>query len=498
MLLGTLSVLLLLSVAISVLRSWKLAKRLPPGPQGLPLLGNLFQVPRKDAHKVYHGWARTRYGPIFHLKVFSRHLVVLNGLDTITDLFERRSSATASRPRCVMIGELVGQEDTLLLFHKNTEKLRDCRQILHGWLNARALKPVWPEFEESARSLTAAILMDPKDVSTHIRHATGSLILKLTYAIETSPNADPYIIKADKLVRITAKGLEQGRWLVDFFPILKWIPSRFPGASFKRWAAAAREESQSLASDTYNHAIKAFTQGITSWTGMQYAADAKSGRNRHPDALICAARSLYGAGIDTTVSTIRLFVLLMLHYPEVQSKAQMEIDYLVGPSRLPNLTDWEHVTYIRNLIAEILRLNPVGPFAVHSCDEDIEFKGYHIPAGSFLMANMRSITMDETVFKDPDVCDPDRYLRGEPDVSKWMFGFGRRACPGKDYASAAIAIDIMHLLWAFEITPEQGCDYQLPPVDFDVTHISTPKAFGCTIKPRSNQRMQTLGLPFLA
>ena len=40
-------------------------------------------------------------------------------------------------------------------------------------------------------------------------------------------------------------------------------------------------------------------------------------------------------GADTTVAAIRRFFLVMCRYPDVQRKAQQELDSVVGPDRLP-------------------------------------------------------------------------------------------------------------------------------------------------------------------
>jgi cytochrome P450 len=69
----------------------------------------------------------------------------------------------------------------------------------------------------------------------------------------------------------------------------------------------------------------------------------------------------YLAGADTTVSTTMSFFLAMLVYPEVQSKAQAEIDRVVGRERLPEMEDMEFLPYVSAVVAESLRWLPVVP-----------------------------------------------------------------------------------------------------------------------------------------
>jgi cytochrome P450 len=69
----------------------------------------------------------------------------------------------------------------------------------------------------------------------------------------------------------------------------------------------------------------------------------------------------YLAGADTTASTIMSFFLAMLVYPEVQSKAQAEIDRVIGRERLPEMEDLESLPYVSAVVAESLRWLPVVP-----------------------------------------------------------------------------------------------------------------------------------------
>ncbi|KAH8804287.1 cytochrome P450 [Flagelloscypha sp. PMI_526] len=457
---------------------------LPPGPRRLPWVGNLFQIPSADLPAVFYDWGRKHYGPIFYFKIFGRHLIVLNGLDIILELFEKKSSLSSTRPSAVMVGELMGQKENLILFLPYNQRLRDCRSLMHQWLNPRAMIPLYPQFEQSALVLASRILDTPDDWLPHIRYTTGSLVLKLTYGIKTLPFDDPYLKLAESLIEVTAIGLEQGRWMVDFFPILKHLPSWMPGAGFKRFAEECRAQVEKLGVVPYDFAIDALKEGKPSWIGLGHL------ENKDPGVMICTGRSVYGAGTDTMVSVLTVFVLLMLHHPDVQKRAQMEIDEIVGHETPPTLKDWDHLPYVQRMCAEILRFNPTVPLAVHGNEEEIEFRGYRIPAGSWLMANARSVTMDPEVFKNPSEFNPDRYLHGEPDVSKYAFGFGRRACPGKDYAMGVVMADVLAVLWAFEILPQT--EGTLPPIEYYETIVSHPRPFTCQFVPRSLVKAKTV------
>lgn len=78
----------------------------------------------------------------------------------------------------------------------------------------------------------------------------------------------------------------------------------------------------------------------------------------------------------------------MVLYPDVQHRAQAELDEVVGPDRLPGPEDRECLPYINALVKEVLRWAPVAPFSIpHGATEDIEYNGYFIPAGTVLIPN---------------------------------------------------------------------------------------------------------------
>jgi len=79
------------------------------------------------------------------------------------------------------------------------------------------------------------------------------------------------------------------------------------------------------------------------------------------------ASSLYGGGSDTTASANSSFFLLMSLHPEIQRKAQEEIDRVIGHDRLPNAQDRKDLPYVNAIMREVMRLNPVVPLGEDQC-----------------------------------------------------------------------------------------------------------------------------------
>ena len=89
-----------------------------------------------------------------------------------------------------------------------------------------------------------------------------------------------------------------------------------------------------------------------------------------------------------TFSSVQAFFLAMAKYPDIQRKAQEELDAVVGPRRLPHFTDRPSLPYINAIVKECFRWQSVVPLGVpHRVSEDEEYNGYLIPKGSILIAN---------------------------------------------------------------------------------------------------------------
>lgn len=79
----------------------------------------------------------------------------------------------------------------------------------------------------------------------------------------------------------------------------------------------------------------------------------------------------------------------MAIYPEVQRKAQEEIERVVGPNKLPTFADRERLPYINAIVKEVLRWHPVAPMGIpHTTTQDDVYEGYFIPKGSMVLANI--------------------------------------------------------------------------------------------------------------
>jgi cytochrome P450 len=59
------------------------------------------------------------------------------------------------------------------------------------------------------------------------------------------------------------------------------------------------------------------------------------------------------------------FFLMMTLHPDVQRRAQAEIDRVIGKERLPTIDDKNALPFTMGLIKEVMRCAPVAPTGLH-------------------------------------------------------------------------------------------------------------------------------------
>ncbi|KLO12040.1 cytochrome P450, partial [Schizopora paradoxa] len=449
------------------------------GPRPIPLIGNLHQLPQKEFFKTYASWSK-QYGPIVYFTIFGRKFVILNDLNIIDDLLVKRSNIYSTRPHLVMAGELVGRDETSILFLKYGRRLKEVRRILTIWFGKNSMRENYPTMLKSNRRYLRTLLESPDGMLEHIKLSFGSLMMEMAYGIDSS-NVQRFISMAEEMNQITSKASKPGSWLCDSFPILAKVPPWAPFAHFRRWAIASRKAIHQTILAPYNATRDSLLRDEpnSSWLAKSMLGrDGKIVSGLEAEDLWTAAAGVYVGAIDTTVTLLYTFYQMMLRHPDVQHKAQAEIDNIIGLDRLPSIEDMDTLPYITNVIREIIRFTGVVPLAPHSLDEDNVYNGYKIPKGSWVVGNIWGVLHDPDIFHNPDDFIPDRYddtkgWRAEPDLTQAAFGFGRRACPGIYFAHASLFIHVTSVLSAFVIKPtlDDGGDCELPPVSFNDGHI---------------------------
>lgn len=469
---------------------------LPPGPKPKPLVGNILDLPPSGTKEWEHWFKfKEQYGPISSLTVLGQTMVIISDHQIAVELMEKRSAYNSSRPILEFGSKLCGWEKGLAMMPYSS-KTRAYRKALHSVLGtSSAIDPFRPLIQVETNRFLLKVLERPQDVQQLIREQAGTIILKVAYGytVEPSGKRDPLVDLVDDAMDQFSKTCIPGAWTVDVIPALKYLPEWFPGTNFKRVARRCQALVHAVADIPYAFVERQLRSGTAEPSYLSKLIQSEKGALT-PEADEIArwsAFALYTGGADTTVSSIHCFILEMMLYPEVQKKAQAEIDSVIGTSRFPAFGDRKDLPYVDALVKEVLRWHPVGPMGLpHLTTKPDEYNGYFIPENSLLIPHIWAMLRDPAVYHNPSTFDPSRFLGPTPEPSPYniAFGFGRRACPGKLFADAALFSTIASFLAVFDVRKrvENGKEIE-PVVDFLPGLISHPREFVCDIKPRSKE-----------
>ncbi|EIW75777.1 cytochrome P450 [Coniophora puteana RWD-64-598 SS2] len=479
----------------------------PPGPKPVPLLGNVRDLTAKELWLVAEKWAK-EYGRINYLHVFGQGLVFLNTPEAVFDLLDKRGAIYSDKPHLVMAGELCGCEN-MVAFTRYGDRSRRQRRLMQSALGQSSIPQYHPLLEFETRPFLRRMLADPLNYTDHIRRYAGGLTLSVVYGYQVKSNDDQFLGLAEDCVNILSNKIASGGgiWPVDIFPSLQHLPNWMPGAGFKRSAVTWKKKMEEFVDQPYEYTQEEMKRGTARpsfvSTLLESAPQNKDGsiEAQHDHDIRWTANSMYSASIDTTITFMSHFILAMVQHPEVLERAQAEIDAVVGGTRLPSFEDRESLPLCNAIFNETLRWGAPVPLNLpHRLMDDDIYDGMYIPKGSLIFGNIWAITRDEKLYPEAARFNPDRFMTPAEDETaerrrdprNYVFGFGRRRCPGANLIESSGWLLMTSMIATLDIgkfIDDHGRE-EAPVVDFNNSVFRTPDVFKCSLRPRSEAALR--------
>ncbi|KAG2100197.1 cytochrome P450 [Suillus discolor] len=422
---------------------------LPPSPPTWRLQGHFL-----PAHEPFLTVARwiDEYGPLITIRSGMQKTVIVGRYKAAVDIMEKQGKTLADRPRLVAAGEILTRGQSLGFCHVG-DRLRRMRRALHTHLQPKSAETYQPLQMSQARTLILNILDDPSNFQNHATTYAAATILKAAYG-KTSPISatDHEVREARHLMTRIRTVVRPGAYWVESIPWLKYLP----------WYAPELR-------DDYKRATRLYTDQLTR-VKLQMQRNEDIGpsfskyvlENRHlydltEMEMAYLAGSFFAAGTETTATAICTVLMAAAHFPEEQAKVQAELDAVIGRERAPTFADRPFLPRLEAFISEALRWRPLVPFGFpHRTTEDVIWENYCIPAGTTVFGNHWAISRDPEVYPEPDAFKPQRWIddqgRLRDDLAFFVYGFGRRVCPGQHVANRSVFINSLLILWAFQLS----------------------------------------------
>ncbi|KAK1226323.1 hypothetical protein PQX77_010708 [Marasmius sp. AFHP31] len=252
---------------------------------------------------------------------------------------------------------------------------------------------------------------------------------------------------------------------LDFFPFLRYIPEWTGLAGWKQRARECRKHQRVLYFGLLDETLGRIERGEENGCHMEEIIRRQRELRLDREMIAYLGGTLLEGGSDTSSGVLESVILLMIAFPEVQKKAQAELDRVVGPHRLPVLGDLPELPYVRAIIQEArVSFRPAAPLIPHSTNAPEEYKGFLIPKDTILFVNTWGILHDPEMYDDPESFNPDRYLLAENGTK---LGVDGSDCRTNLVFGCGRSLNTMRLLWAFMFS--RATDLQTgAPIDVDI------------------------------
>ncbi|KAF5702563.1 cytochrome P450 monooxygenase [Fusarium globosum] len=198
-----------------------------------------------------------------------------------------------------------------------------------------------------------------------------AIVLQVSYGTQVLEDDDPYIQIANDAMYATGNGGVPANSIVDLVPFVRYLPD----CIVRDWSLRFARQ--------WRWAIKKLHDIPFAAAQAEYDKESRGQEQQWSlDDIKGAAGAVFIAGADTTWATCVIFILNMVLHPEIQDKAQQELDTVIGFDKLPDFSDRPALVYIEHVVQEIYRWSPLAPLGIpHKSLHDDIYKGMHIPKG---------------------------------------------------------------------------------------------------------------------
>ncbi|XP_059931281.1 cytochrome P450 2C15-like [Gadus macrocephalus] len=464
---------------------------LPPGPRGLPLLGNLLQLDKLAPFTTLLKLSAS-YGPVMTLHLANQRLVVLVGYDVIKEaLVENPDDFTSRGPIPLLVRATRGYG----LAISNGERWKQLRRFTLSTLRDFGMgrKGMEDWIKEESRHLVDRITStkaSPFDPTFLMSCTVSNVICCLVFGERFSYDNEHFL----SLLKIISQTLKHFSSPVgQLYNVFPWLPDRL-----SRRHRAAFNDIEKLRKFIMENIVE--HQDTMNPSAPRDYIDCFLTRLKQEkdnptseftlENLESTVLNLYLAGTETTSTTIRFALSVLIKYPDIQEHMQREIASVIGSERCPNMEDKKSLPFTDAVIHEVQRLLDIVPMNLpHYAEHDISFRGYDIPKGTMIIPMLHSVLREEKHWATPWSFNPQHFLDPDGNFKKnpafLPFSAGKRSCVGESLARMEIFLFMVSLVQRFTFSCPSGPEH----IDLSPEHssfASLPRTYHIVATPRQN------------
>ncbi|XP_063061773.1 cytochrome P450 2A5-like [Engraulis encrasicolus] len=462
---------------------------LPPGPPGLPLLGNLLQVDKHEPFKTFLKWSQ-RYGPVMTVHLGPRRFVVLSGYQTVKEaLVDQGDDFTARAPVPVLNRIVRGYGLVVSNGERWTQLRRFTLSTLKDFGMGRKRMEQW--IQEESRQLLDSLREtkgSPFEPSFFLSRAVSNVICALVFGERFNYDDANFL----RLLQIISEALRFGSTplgqLCNIFPrIMNYMPGRhqqfFTEIDKIREFVTEKihQHRDTLDPDNPRDFIDCFLIKLNQEKDLPKTEFIY-------DNLVSTVLNLFFAGTETTSTTLRYTLMLLMKHPEIQDHIYKEIEAELGQERPPMMEDRKSLPFTDAVIHEAQRFLDVVPLNLpRYTTKDIPFKGYGIPKDTVVIPLLHSVLRDEKQWENAWTFNPDNFLDQNGNFKKnpafFAFSAGKRSCVGESLARMELLLFLVSIVQKFHLSTPGG-PYSLDTKPEFSSFANVPRRYQLIATPR--------------
>ncbi|XP_030076145.1 cytochrome P450 2G1 [Microcaecilia unicolor] len=481
---ATVLVLAFCIACVTCLLAWKkkgLKGRLPPGPTPLPLIGNLLQLNAKDMFRSLLK-LRDTYGPVFTVYLSFRPVVILCGYKAVKEALVNQGEEFSGRGYLPLAERTSNGHGVIIANGERWKQLRrfSITSLRNFGMGKRSLEE---RIQEEAQFLAVEFRETkelPFDPTFFFSRAVANVICSVVFG-DRFDYKDRKFLTLLGLVNETFR-LASSTWgqLYAVFPdIMDYLPGPHNqlfknAAEIKKFASEIIEAHQkTLNPDVPRDFVDCFL--------IQMEQEKENYLTEfNIENLTITSLDIFFAGTETTSTTLRYGLLLLLKYPEVADTIYQEIERVIGRTRCPSVEHRHKMPYTDAVIHEIQRFSNVLPMGIpRAVTRDTQFRDYLITKGTSVFPILGSVLHDPTQFPNPETFNPGRFLDDRGGFMKndafMPFSTGKRNCLGEGLARMQLFLFLTTILQKFTLkSPKKPEEINITPEVSSLGNLPRP------------------------
>ncbi|XP_040204356.1 cytochrome P450 2K1-like [Rana temporaria] len=457
----------------------------PPGPPRLPIIGNMHIINMNKPYKTFHELAE-KYGSVYSLQIGPEKMVILCGYKTVKDALVNYAEEFSGRPLVPVFIESNKGHGLIFSNGNNWKAMRrfTLSTLRDFGMGKRTIEDKITEECQKLITVFKAYKGKPFENTMIMNASVANIIVSILLGHRFDYD-DPKLLRLLTIINDNIRILGSPMVLLyNAFPYLvRWLPGSH------RQVNPNVEEMHTFIRETF--------------TNQRDHLDVNDQRNLidvflvkqkeekpNPDLyfndtnLTVLVTDLFAAGMETTSTTLRWGLLLMMKYPEIQENVQKEIEKVIGSGE-PCPIHRKQMPYTDAVIHEIQRFANIVPTNVpHATTKDVTFKEFFIPKGTQVIPLLYSVLRDKEYFEKPEEFYPQHFLDSEGKLVNndafIPFSAGKRSCAGETLAKMELFIFFTTLLQHFTFQAPPGAKLDLtgavgfttPPLKHEICAIS--------------------------